>query len=144
MLPSSDEESSDNDTRLKIDDHNGNLDGYESPLQPMPSDPAPMAMLSPTKKKPQSSRKKVISHLIGTSASTLTLDDPSPIKIPPNESQFSEVKQTKSGRTIKIHALLQRIGARRKHITAVVTSPFDEPAETGVQLLKEEANVDQS
>ena len=60
-------------------------------------------IISPSKNKKQqsSSRKKVISHLIGTTANTLSLDEPSPIKIPPNDSQFSEVKQTKSGRTIK-------------------------------------------
>lgn len=98
---SDDDESSDNDTRLKIDDNHDNYDEPESPL-PIKHEEIPSMMISPSKKKQQeSSRKKVISHLIGTTANTLSLDEPSPIKIPPNESQFSEVKQTKSGRTIK-------------------------------------------
>lgn len=88
------------DTRLKIDDHDADLDEHGSPL-PMYTDPLPLPIVSPTKKKASSSRKKVISHLIGTSTNTLALDEPSPIKLMPNESQFSEVKQTKSGRTIK-------------------------------------------
>lgn len=96
----SDDESSDNDIRLKIDDNNGTFDEPDSPL-PIKHEEIPSMIISPSKKKSQSSRKKVISHLIGTSANTLSLDEPSPIKIPPNESQFSEVKQTKSGRTIK-------------------------------------------
>ncbi len=96
----SDDESSDNETRLKIDDNHGNFDEQGSPT-PMQHEELPPMVFSPSKKKPQSSRKKVISHLIGTTANTLSLDEPSPIKIPPNDSQFSEVKQTKSGRTIK-------------------------------------------
>jgi hypothetical protein len=96
----SDDESSDNDTRLKIDDNHGNFEEQGSPL-PLKHEELPSIILSPSKKKQQSSRKKVISHLIGTTANTLSLDEPSPIKYPPNDSQFSEVKQTKSGRTIK-------------------------------------------
>jgi len=95
-----DEESSDGETRLKIDDHDVNLDEAEIPMP----EPIPMTIVSPTKKKSSSSsssRKKVISHLIGTSSNTLTIDEPSPIKLVPNEAHFSEVKQTKSGRTIK-------------------------------------------
>ena len=88
------------DTRLKIDDQDVDLDEHEFPL-PMENEPMPLPIVSPTKKKGSSSRKKVISHLIGTSTNTLALDEPSPIKVAPNESQFSEVKQTKSGRTIK-------------------------------------------
>lgn len=62
----------------------------------------PMPIVSPTKKRGgSSSRKKVLSHLIGTSSNTLTLDEPSPIKLVPNDMHLSEVKQTKSGRTIK-------------------------------------------
>jgi hypothetical protein len=67
----------------------------------MKNDEISLTIISPSKKKPQSSRKKVISRLIGTSSNTLSLDEPSPIKILPNDSQFSEIKQTKSGRTIK-------------------------------------------
>lgn len=96
----SDDESSDNDTRLKIDDNNGTFEEQDSPL-PTKLEEFPLIVASPSKKKPQSSRKKVISRLIGTTANTLSLDEPNPLKIPPNESQFSEVKQTKSGRTIK-------------------------------------------
>lgn len=96
----SDAESSDMETRLKIDDHSGNFDEQDSPL-PIKHEDIPPMILSPSKKKSQSSRKKVISHLIGTTANTLSLDEPSPIKFAPNDSQFSEVKQTKSGRTIK-------------------------------------------
>lgn len=96
----SDDESSDNDGRLKIDDNHDNFEEQDSPLPMLPGEiaiPAP----SPAKKKAQTSRKKVISHLIGTTANTLSFDEPSPIKLPQNDSQFSEVKQTKSGRTIK-------------------------------------------
>jgi hypothetical protein len=98
----SDDESSDNDTRLKIDDNHGNFDEQDSPL-PIKHNESSSMIISPTtkQKQQQSSRKKVISHLIGTTTNTLSLDEPSPIKIPPNDSQFSEVKQTKSGRTIK-------------------------------------------
>jgi hypothetical protein len=97
---SSDDESSDNDTRLKIDDNNENFDEQDLPSH-IKHEESPLTIVSPSKKKQQSSRKKVISRLIGTTANTLSLDEPSPIKIPPNDSQFSEVKQTKSGRTIK-------------------------------------------
>lgn len=96
----SDAESSENEIRLKIDDHPGTFDEQDSPL-PIKHEDIPPMILSPSKKKSQSSRKKVISHLIGTTANTLSLDEPSPIKFAPNDSQFSEVKQTKSGRTIK-------------------------------------------
>ncbi|UJR26076.1 hypothetical protein I4U23_007422 [Adineta vaga] len=96
----SDEESSDNDMRLKIDDDHGNFEEQDSPL-PMKQEEISFTNVSPSKKKSQSSRKKVISHLIGTTANTLSFDEPSPIKIPLNDSQFSEIKQTKSGRTIK-------------------------------------------
>ena len=99
----SDEESSDNETRLKIDDNQDNFDDDDDGEEEVEEDeqiPVPI-IVSPTKKKGQSSRKKVISHLIGSTANTLSLDEPSPIKLPANESQFSEIKQTKSGRTIK-------------------------------------------
>ncbi|CAF3705373.1 unnamed protein product [Adineta steineri] len=94
------DESSDNEIPLKIDDNNATFEEQDSPI-PTKEDESPMTIVSPTKKKQQSSRKKVISHLIGTTANTLSFDEPSPIKIPFNDSQFSEVKQTKSGRTIK-------------------------------------------
>jgi hypothetical protein len=94
------DESSDNDTRLKIDDNNGNFEEPDSPL-PIKHEESPLTIVSPSRKKQQSSRKKVISHLIGTTTNTLSFDEPSPIKLPFNDSQFSEVKQTKSGRTIK-------------------------------------------
>ena len=96
----SDAESSENEIRLKIDDHPSNFDEQDSPL-PIKHEDIPPMIISPSKKKSQSSRKKVLSHLIGTTANTLSLDEPSPIKFAPNDSQFSEVKQTKSGRTIK-------------------------------------------
>ncbi|CAF3304943.1 unnamed protein product [Rotaria socialis] len=94
------DESSDNEVRLKIDDHNENYEQPDSPL-PIKHDDSSLLIISPSKKKQQSSRKKVISRLIGTTVNTLSLDEPSPVKIPPHDSQFSEVKQTKSGRTIK-------------------------------------------
>jgi hypothetical protein len=97
-----DEESSDSETPLKIDYQDGTIDEHEE-IFDVQHEPLPANVVSPTKKKSTapSSRKKVISHLIGTSSNTLTLDEPSPTKILPHESQFSEVKQTKSGRTIK-------------------------------------------
>ncbi|CAF0849290.1 unnamed protein product [Rotaria sordida] len=96
------DESSDNEVRLKIDDNNENFDDEQnSPLPIKHDDSSLLTINSPSKKKQQSSRKKVISRLIGTTVNTLALDEPSPVKIPPHESQFSEVKQTKSGRTIK-------------------------------------------
>lgn len=94
------DELSDNETRLKIDDHNESFDEENSPV-PMKDQDTSLTIISPSKKKQQSSRKKVISRLIGTTVNTLSLDEPSPVKLPPHESQFSEVKQTKSGRTIK-------------------------------------------
>ncbi|CAF3781391.1 unnamed protein product [Rotaria magnacalcarata] len=97
---SSADESSDNEVRLKIDDNNENYEQPDSPL-PIKHDDSSLLIISPSKKKQQSSRKKVISRLIGTTVNTLSLDEPSPVKIPPHDSQFSEVKQTKSGRTIK-------------------------------------------
>ncbi|CAF3333881.1 unnamed protein product [Rotaria sp. Silwood1] len=95
------DESSDNEIRLKIDDNNENLDEEQHSPLPIKHDELLLTINSPSKKKQQSSRKKVISRLIGTTVNTLSLDEPSPVKIPPHESQFSEVKQTKSGRTIK-------------------------------------------
>jgi len=122
----SDNESSDNDTRLKIDDNNGNFDEQDSPL-PIKHDESPLIIISPSKKKQQSSRKKVISHLIGTTANTLSLDEPSPIKIPPNESQFSEVKQTKSGRTIKYTPYFKEL------VQGATISPPSSPVHTTTQ-----------
>ena len=91
------DESSDNEMRLKIDD---SYEKQDSPLATKEEETS-LVMVSPSKKKQQSSRKKVISRLIGTTANTLAIDEPSPVKILPHDSQFSEVKQTKSGRTIK-------------------------------------------
>jgi hypothetical protein len=122
----SDEESSDNDTRLKIDDNSGNFDEQESPL-PIKHEQSPLMIISPTKKKQQSSRKKVISHLIGTTTNTLSLDEPSPIKIPPNDSQFSEVKQTKSGRTIKYTPYFKEL------VQGATISPPSSPVHTPTQ-----------
>lgn len=94
------DESSENENQLKIDDHYENTDEQDSPL-PIKQDETSLTLISPTKKKQQSSRKKVISRLIGTTVNTLSLDEPSPVKLPAHDSQFSEIKQTKSGRTIK-------------------------------------------
>ena len=90
-----DDDESDNETRLKIDDNHGNFDEQDLSPLPIKHDETPTIITSPTKKKQSSSRKKVLSHLIGTTSNTLSIDEPSPIKILPNESQFSEVKQTK-------------------------------------------------
>jgi hypothetical protein len=122
----SDDESSDNDTRLKIDDNNGNFDEQDSPL-PIKHEEPSLTIVSPSKKKQQSSRKKVISRLIGTTANTLSLDEPSPIKIPPNDSQFSEVKQTKSGRTIKYTPYFKEL------VQGATISPPTSPVHTPAQ-----------
>jgi hypothetical protein len=120
----SDDESSDNEIPLKIDANHGNFDEQGSPL-PLKQEELPSIIFSPSKKKQQSSRKKVISHLIGTTANTLSLDEPSPIKFPPNDSQFSEVKQTKSGRTIKYTPYFKELvqGATISPPTSPVNTP---------------------
>lgn len=103
----------DDDQNENDDENDDDGQGYESSEMEMPLkidetatltqfeyEPVTTINYAPTKKK-NSSRKKVFTNLIEKSASTLAIDESSPIKTIPHESQFSEHKQTKSGRTIK-------------------------------------------